>query len=243
MKKSLKDKSRKIMAVGLGLLMVFGFMGGAGTTAFAGEADYGAAGASVDGSFTLEEMLSYALEDEYLARAEYEKIMEAYGTIRPFSNIMKAEETHIDLLLPLFEAYGVVLPEDASGEHVAIPESLGAAFETGVQAEIDNIAMYDKFLGEDLPEDVRAVFEALKRASESHLSAFERGTANSAGATAGFMGGAGRNGNINGQMKGASADGNSNGAGAYGSGYGFRAGSGNFEGRGLGGMVRAGRSR
>ena len=55
-----------------------------------------------------------------------------------------------------------------------VPSSIQNAFETGIQAEIDNIAMYEAFLENDLPDDVRAVFEELKKGSESHLQAFSR---------------------------------------------------------------------
>ncbi|MCK5008763.1 MAG: DUF2202 domain-containing protein [Spirochaetales bacterium] len=37
---------------------------------------------------------------------------------------------------------------------------------------MDNIAMYESFLQEDLPEDVRDLFERLQQASENHLRAF-----------------------------------------------------------------------
>ena len=57
-------------------------------------------------------------------------------------------------------------------EHVALPADLKSAFETGVQAEIDNIAMYESFLSRELPADVREVFESLMNASKNHLRAF-----------------------------------------------------------------------
>ena len=45
----------------------------------------------------------------------------------------------------------------------------------GVQAEIDNVAIYDELFKLDLPSDTRAVFENLQRASlEKHLPAFKR---------------------------------------------------------------------
>ena len=93
---------------------------------------------------------------------------------RPFSNIAKAEETHISLLTPLFEIYGVALPDDEGDAHVVLPESLLQAYETGVTAEINNIAMYEVFLQQDLPQDVQDVFTALRDASQNHLAAFER---------------------------------------------------------------------
>lgn len=73
---------------------------------------------------------------------------------------------------PLFEKYDIEIPADTSEKHVVVPDSLETAFETGVKAEIDNIEM---FLGKDLPEDVKNVFEKLMKGSENHLTAFERG--------------------------------------------------------------------
>jgi rubrerythrin len=64
---------------------------------------------------------------------------------------------------------------------------LSESFEKGVAGEIENITVYGQFLeAEDLPEDVRSVFERLMAASENHLAAFERGVA-------GNPDGAGRN--------------------------------------------------
>ncbi len=139
------------------------------------ESGFGAAGAEADTSRTLEEMLNYAIDDEFAARAEYEMIMEEYGEIRPFSNIIRSEETHIALLEPLFVQYGYELPSDSSASHVLLPESLQNAFEIGIEAEIANIAMYVSFLAGELPDDVRVVFERLKAGSENHLIAFENG--------------------------------------------------------------------
>ncbi len=140
--------------------------------------DFGAAGALARDAMSMEEMLVYALQDEYLARAEYELILEEWGIQRPFSNIIRSEERHIASLLPLFDRYGVEPPEDTAAEHVIMPASRQEAFEIGVHAEIENIAMYAAFLEtNDLPRDVRNVFEALLRGSENHLRAFEQGLA------------------------------------------------------------------
>jgi hypothetical protein len=135
---------------------------------------FGAEGASEDSQYSLDEMLIYAIQDEYFARAEYELILSAFDVTRPFENIMKAEETHIALLLPLFEAYGITVPEDTSSEYLILPETLEEIYATGVQAEIANIGMYEVFLGEDLPDDIQSAFESLMAASESHLLAFQK---------------------------------------------------------------------
>jgi hypothetical protein len=133
---------------------------------------FGAKGAQQSSDPTLEQMLTYAIQDEYLARAEYRFIINEYGSVRPFSNIIQAEEQHINMLVPLFTTYGFAVPEDNAEEHIVVPKDLKEALETGVQAEIDNIGMYETFLKKSLPEDVRDVFERLKNASGNHLQAF-----------------------------------------------------------------------
>ena len=134
---------------------------------------YGSTGATADTNLSLADMLTYAIQDEYAARAEYELILDDYGTLRPFSNILRAEETHIDALLPLFTEYGIAAPADTGADHAALPDSLTSAYQTGVNAEVTNIAMYELFLEQNLPADVRAVFESLMHASENHLRAFQ----------------------------------------------------------------------
>jgi hypothetical protein len=146
------------------------------TGVFAADADFGALGAEGKTALSLEQTLTYAIQDEYLARAEYEAIMERYGNVRPFSNIIRAEEQHIEWLKQLFAEYGLKLPVDTSRSRVVLPADLKTALQTGVQAEVDNIAMYEAFLGKaaasPLPANVRDVFERLKSASENHLRAF-----------------------------------------------------------------------
>lgn len=161
---------KRLLASGLALMITISGI----STSYAGTADFGASGAAADIEYDLEEMLNYAIEDEYLAQEEYEVIMEEYGVRRPFSNIIKAEARHISALLPLFEEYGFDVPVNDAEDRVEVPDSLTEIFSIGVEAEIKNIEMYKSFLEEDLPEDVKMVFENLMKASESHLRAFER---------------------------------------------------------------------
>jgi len=138
---------------------------------------YGHPAATADRDLSIADMLTYAIQDEYLARAEYTAIMATFGTARPFSNIREAESTHIVWLNDAFAAYSLAVPADRGADHVVLPTTLKQAFETGVQAEIDNIAMYDRFLASPLIRDtqhanLRSVFENLKRGSENHLRAF-----------------------------------------------------------------------
>jgi len=138
---------------------------------------YGATGAAAaaDSDLNLGAMLTFALQDEYLARGEYQKTMDKFGQRRPFVNIVKAEAQHISWLVPLFEKYGVALPQDRGLELAQVPETFAAALQTGVDAEIANIDMYERFLSRELPSDVRAVFEHLHTGSRNHLAAFQGG--------------------------------------------------------------------
>ena len=138
------------------------------------ELGYGAVGSFLNEEPTLEQMLIYAIQDEYLARSEYEFIIDELNASTPFTNIIKAEVKHIEMLISLFEEHGYEVPKDTSKEHLIVAESITQALETGVQAEIDNIAMYEFFLTLDLSDDVKNTFISLRDASEKHLEAFQR---------------------------------------------------------------------
>ncbi|SYZ77425.1 Hypothetical protein TART1_0194 [Trichococcus shcherbakoviae] len=42
-------------------------------------------------TYTIEEMLVHAIQDEYMAKASYLAIMDAYRTVKPFTSIAKAD--------------------------------------------------------------------------------------------------------------------------------------------------------
>lgn len=135
---------------------------------------YGAIGALGDTDLSISDMLMYAVQAEYLARGEYLAIIEEFGAQTPYSNIVRSEETHLSYLEDVYTSYDLDFPEDTSKDHLIVPEDLLEAAKTGVQAEIDNIAMYEKFMTYDLPENIYNVFDALKKGSDSHLMAFQK---------------------------------------------------------------------
>ncbi|BFM48229.1 DUF2202 domain-containing protein [Marinomonas sp. THO17] len=146
----------------------------------ASDRSFGADAAKQNKSPSIQQMLDYAIQDEYLARSEYELIMDKFGEQRPFSNIIRSEETHIKWLKEVYNNHSIPIPHDNSANHVELPKSLKDAFAIGVQAEIDNIAMYDSFLKNPLLEqadndDIKSTFTKLMQASKNHLSAFEKG--------------------------------------------------------------------
>ncbi len=87
---------------------------------------------------------------------------------------------HTDIASWLGEGYAcgavgeMVADLERYGKRHAVITGVVEGGDPGVQAEIDNIAMYEKFMTYDLPENIYNVFEALKRGSDSHLLAFEK---------------------------------------------------------------------
>jgi hypothetical protein len=47
--------------------------------------------------------LSEALDDEYRARATYRKVIERFGPVRPFVNIVDTENRHVGALVRQFQ--------------------------------------------------------------------------------------------------------------------------------------------
>ncbi len=125
----------------------------------------------------VQDALRLALEDEYRAAATYAAVLEKFGMRRPFSMIIRAEEQHISRLKALYDKYGITVPENSYLGSVVAPASFSAACQTGVAAEIANVALYEKQLipvATEYPDIVR-VFENLRDASElRHLPAFQR---------------------------------------------------------------------
>jgi len=120
--------------------------------------------------------LQMALEDEYKAQATYAAVIEKFGDVRPFSNIIQAERRHSDRVKVEMDRLGIAYAKENPllGE-VDAPASLLAACKEGVAAEQENIALYDKILPTIVDAQVLETLTALQRASrERHLPAFER---------------------------------------------------------------------
>jgi len=121
--------------------------------------------------------LEKAIDDEYKALSTYEKVIETFRQVRPFSMIKGAEQKHIASLKSIFDKYGLIVPENQWINKIETPATLQQACQIGVDAEIANVALYRDSL---LPsvvgyEDIVVVFTNLMNASQQkHLPAFER---------------------------------------------------------------------
>lgn len=119
--------------------------------------------------------LCEALEDEYRARATYRKVIERFGAVRPFVNIVEAENRHVSALLRQFHRLGVQPPADTWEDRVTAPDSVADACAAGVQAEIENEKLYSRLLAQVTDGGIRSVMLELQKASqERHLPAFRR---------------------------------------------------------------------
>lgn len=152
---------------------------GCGSTAGSPTAPTGTAAAVSTPSattFSLTDALVDAIQDEYHAEAVYQGVLTDFGTVMPFANIIRAEQNHAASLASLFRARGLAVPERAwSVSNVPRFSALQTACGAAADAEVANVAVYDRYLGEALPDDVRWVFTNNRAASlNNHLPAFNR---------------------------------------------------------------------
>jgi len=165
--------------------------------------------------------LNEALQDEYKARAAYARVIETFGEVRPFSNIIHAESRHIGALVDLYNHYGLSVPEDTWSDRAPVFSSLEEACAAAVQAELDNAALYDEIADKVSNPDLLHAFAALQDASVSrHLPAFERSLKRGNGRGRGDGQGCGM--------------GNGRGRGGQGHGMGYGRGRGDGQGHGMG---------
>ncbi len=120
--------------------------------------------------------LLLALNDEYHAEAVYQQVLDDFGDdVRPFSNIIVAEQRHQTSLLGIFEEYGLAVPTNPWMAEIDEFESIADACVLGVEAEIINATLYDYLYSTTDRAEIITVYEQLQAASnDKHLPAFER---------------------------------------------------------------------
>lgn len=151
----------------------------------------------------LEEILRDALEDERKAEATYAAVIEKFGEVRPFNNIIDAERRHSAAIERQMARLGFAIPANQwEGKGVA-PATLADACGIAVEAEIENIALYDRLLPEIADDVVRQVLQNLQDASrDNHLPAFRRCLEREEGGGGGGSGRTGRGGPGHGRGRG-----------------------------------------
>ncbi len=132
--------------------------------------------------------IEYMREEEKLARDVYEYLYGVWGQ-RTFSNIEKAEVTHMNAVKALIEKYGLKDPasDEPAGKfsdsHLQElydqlttmgNKSLIDALKVGALIEETDIEDLEKYIANTDNEDVKFVYENLLKGSENHLRAFVR---------------------------------------------------------------------
>lgn len=124
----------------------------------------------------VQKALLEAINDEYKAEAVYQKVIDTFGEVRPFIMIKRAENQHINSLKAIYEKYGTAIPENNSANNLPNFTSITEACQSGVDAEIANIAIYDNLFNTvSNYDDITSVFTQLRNASQNnHLPAFQK---------------------------------------------------------------------
>ena len=128
-------------------------------------------------------------EEEKLARDVYIYLYEMYA-LRPFTNISKSEQAHMDAIKYLIDTYKLEDPVGQNPVGIFLNEELqqmyDALIETGSKSKVDALkvgALIEEIDIIDLQheldsiaenEDVKRVYQNLCNASENHLRAFVR---------------------------------------------------------------------
>ena len=119
--------------------------------------------------------LKMALDDEYKSLATYQKVIEDFGQIKPFINIARSERKHIEALKPFFTKYSEQVPVNKYLGEIESDTSIKEACLAGVDAETENVALYDRIFELTDDDELIAVFKRLQTASQDrHLRAFKR---------------------------------------------------------------------
>jgi hypothetical protein len=118
--------------------------------------------------------LHLALDDEYHALAVYQSVIATYGEVDPFVEIAQAEQRHIDALVNQFVKHNLQVPENPWLGEVAPFDSLQAACQAGVEAEIANADLYEQLISMTDDSGLIQVFNNLSQASlNNHLPQFQ----------------------------------------------------------------------
>ena len=118
----------------------------------------------------LQTILVEARDEERNTEAAYAAIVERFGEVRPFINIVDAEARHSRAIERQMERLGIAVPENGWIGKGTAPATLAAACESAIAGEIENIALYDRLLPQIPDVTTRSVLENLRDASrDNHL--------------------------------------------------------------------------
>lgn len=118
--------------------------------------------------------LQEAILEEYGAFNLYQSAIAQVGNVYPFSQIVRAEQQHINALVRQAEKYGVTVPANPGLATQPTFNTVAQACQAGVAAEIADAALYDTLKLVTTHTDLLQVYNNLQSASlNSHLPTFQ----------------------------------------------------------------------
>ncbi len=122
---------------------------------------------------TINRILSYALENQMIAKAEYRGMINKYGISKPFIKLLKTQEPYIDMINSLFKSYNLKAPNKNWEQTVRIPENVDIFYADSAIKEKNIVEMYKGFLSEEIPDDIRAAVQKLMELSLNHIRLYK----------------------------------------------------------------------
>ncbi len=120
------------------------------------------------------EGLVRAIEEEFGAQALYQSVLDKFGNVSPFNDIVLSEARHASALINQAQKHGIPVPEFPSSEGLPTFETVDEACQAGVDAEIADAELYDELMSFTTNSVLIRVYTNLQKASlDSHLPAFE----------------------------------------------------------------------
>jgi hypothetical protein len=118
--------------------------------------------------------LQTAILEEYTALNTYQEVINQFGSVYPFNQIVVSESQHVAVLVRLAQKYGIEVPENPGLSTSTTYADLSAACEAAAALEIADADLYDTLIPTVTHTDLIRVFTNLQSASlNSHLPAFE----------------------------------------------------------------------
>lgn len=118
------------------------------------------------------------VDGEYANFARYSAVIDTFGEVQPFVNVMSAEEQHISALVLQLQRFGAEIPANPYLGTTTAPADLLTAANDAVAGEQANVAMFDTLLTQVTDTGLTRVFTNLRRASlETHLPLFQAAAA------------------------------------------------------------------
>lgn len=144
-----------------------------------GQGGYGGSGVGGNSSttpLTTAEIngLKQAVLEEYGALNTYNAVIDQFGAVFPFVQIVQSEQQHVNALLRLADRYGIIAPVNPGLTNSLGIATVKEACEIGVSAEIADADLYTQIMKVTTHTDLLRVYSNLQSASlNMHLTQFE----------------------------------------------------------------------